>query len=160
MPHRPRSQARALALQALCLFDSLGDQFANELSAFLHDSHTHVDLGLPERLPLEVISFARELAEGTWRARQQYDDLLTQLATDWSITRMPRVDHNILRLGLHELLEHTETAADIVINEAIELARRLGAEDSPRFVNAVLDAGRLQLGIVSARDAANPADVP
>ena len=103
MPLTPRSQARALALQALCLFDSLGEQFADELADFLHDSHVYADLGLPASPPASALAFARQLAEETWRSRQRYDELLGKLATDWSTKRMPRVDHNILRLGLHEL---------------------------------------------------------
>lgn len=156
----PRSQARTLALQALCLFDSLGEQFADQLADFLHDSHVYADLGLPAAPPTDTLAFARELATGTWQNRQRYDELLGKLATDWSIERMPRVDHNTLRLGLHELHEHPETPPEVVINEAIELARRLGSEDSPRFVNAVLDAGRRMLGIDTARDASKPASPP
>ena len=55
---------------------------------------------------------------------------------------MTPVDRNVLRLGLYELLEHPETPPQVVINEAIELARRFGDADSPAFVNGVLDAIR------------------
>jgi transcription antitermination protein NusB len=152
-PRRPRSkrpqrsQARALALQALCLFDSLGEGFAEQLGHFLQDSHVYADLGLTRSPGVENLSFARTLVLGAWQARAQYDELLTQAAADWSISRMTPVDRNILRLGLHELLEHSDTPPEVVIDEAIELARRFGAEDSPGFVNGVLDAIRKQLGI-------------
>ena len=142
MISRRRSQARILALQALCLFDALGEGFEERLGEFLHDSHAHADLGFKRAPPAAVLAFARQLATGTWRQRQQYDELLSRIATGWSVARMPPVDRNILRLGLHELREHPETPPEVVINEAIELARLLGGEDSPAFVNGVLDAAR------------------
>ncbi len=147
MKRTKRSQARALALQALCLFDSLGEGFAAQLDSFLHDSHVYVDLGLRGSPGAANLSFARALAEGAWQARDRYDHLLSQAATEWSISRMPPVDRNILRLGLHELLETPDTPPEVVLDEAIELARRFGGEDSPAFVNGVLDGVWKQLQI-------------
>jgi N utilization substance protein B len=135
-----------LALQALCLFDAIGERFAEQLGEFLLDSHTHGDLGLEAPPSPATSAFARELAEGAWSKRAQYDELLSQTATDWSVARMPPVDRNILRLGLFELSEHPETPPEVVLNEAIELARLFAGEDSPRFVNAVLDVARRRLG--------------
>ncbi len=66
---------------------------------------------------------------------------------------MSPIDRNILRMGLHELLEHPETPPEVVIDEAIELARQFGGEDSPAFVNGVLDAARKHLQIPARRDA-------
>ena len=60
---------------------------------------------------------------------------------------MPPVDRNILRMGLHELLEQPDTPPEVIINEAVELARLLGNADSSSFINAVLDANRRNLGI-------------
>ena len=134
-----------LALQALCLFDALRDDFERQLDAYLHDSHTYVDLGFDSAPPTETIEFARRLALDAWRKREQYDKLLSQTATDWSVSRMPPVDRNILRLGLHELFEHPDTPAEVVIDEAIELARIFSGEDATSFVNAVLDANWRQL---------------
>jgi N utilization substance protein B len=159
-PRRPqakrtkRSQARALALQALCLFDSLGETFSEQLEQFLHDSHAYADLGFSRSPGVQNLTFARDLARGTWQARNRYDQLLAQAATDWSIARMPPVDRNILRLGLHELLEQPDTPPQVAINEAVELARRFGSEDSPGFVNGVLDGLRKQLGIGKEPDSA------
>jgi N utilization substance protein B len=152
-PRRPpfkrtqRSQARALALQAICLFDSLGEGFNEQLEQFLQDSQAYADLGFTRSPGAQNLSFARDLARGAWQARDRYDRLLTQAAADWSISRMPPVDRNILRLGLHELLEQPDTPPQVAINEAVELARRFGSEDSPAFVNALLDGIRKRLGI-------------
>jgi len=140
-----------LALQALCLFDSLGDAFGEQLDDFLRDTQVHADLSFGRRPSAETLTFARQLASGAWAGRDRYDQLLERTATDWSVARMPPTDRNILRLGLHELLEHPETPAEVVINEAVELARVFGGEDSPAFVNAVLDANRRQLGIGTRR---------
>lgn len=145
-----------LALQALCVHEAVGEHFAEELSTFLHDHKTHLDLGLPRAPRPEVLSFARRLVEGTWRNRARYDQILTETASDWSIARMPPVDRNILRLGLHELLEEPDTPPEVVINEAIELARLFAAEDSPGFVNGVLDAARRRFGVPASADATPP----
>jgi N utilization substance protein B len=146
MPIRKRSQARMLAMQALCVFDAVGDAFADRLDEFLGDPHVYEDLGLPETPPNDVLEFARRLALGTWQHRARYDELLSRHAEHWSLNRMPPVDRNILRLGVHELHEQdADRPPQVVINEAVELARRFGGADSPAFVNGLLDAIRRSL---------------
>ncbi|MBN2447650.1 MAG: transcription antitermination factor NusB [Phycisphaerae bacterium] len=140
MPHRKRSQARMLALQALCLYDALGAEFDQQIDRFLTDTSVHHELGIQHSLTPEIISFARELACEAWSRRNQYNEMLGRAVHGWSVRRMPPVDRNILRLGFYELFEHPETPHQVVINEAIELARRFGDADSPAFVNGVLDA--------------------
>jgi N utilization substance protein B len=130
-----------LALQALCLFDAIGDEFADKLDEFLRDPLAHEDLGFEAAPPADTLEFARRLALGTWRHRQRYDELLGRQAAHWTVTRMPPVDRNILRLGLHELHEQAaDRPPQVVINEAVELARRFADADSPAFVNGVLDS--------------------
>lgn len=145
MPLRRRSQARVLALQALCTFDALGDTFHEDLEAFLKDPATYLDLGWDLPPEGEVLRFARELATGAYQLRRRLDELLTQHVPDWSVPRMQPVDRNILRLGLYELQECPDTPFQVVINEAIELARRFGGNESPAFVNGVLDGVRRAL---------------
>jgi N utilization substance protein B len=142
LPLRRRSQARALALQALCLFDALDEAFAPQLEAFLQDPEVLADLEIDSPPPPELLVFARSLAEGAWARRPRYDELLGRTAAHWSVQRMTPVDRNVLRLGLFELLDHGQAPAQVVLNEAIELARRFGDRDSPAFVNGVLDAIR------------------
>jgi N utilization substance protein B len=87
---------------------------------------------------------------------EEIDGLLTHAAENWRLHRMAAVDRNVLRLGTAELLAPTEDApAAVVINEAIELARRYGSKDSPGFVNGVLD--RINQ-LRSERPAAPPAE--
>jgi len=92
----------------------------------------------------ELVDFARSLVSGVLRNRQELDTLLSETADNWSLSRMAATDRNILRLGAFELL-YTSTPPRVTINEAVELAKRYGAKQSPQFVNGILDqlfAGR------------------
>jgi N utilization substance protein B len=91
--------------------------------------------------------FAVELVEGVEREQGALDQHLTGALEHWTIGRLSRVDHNILRIGLYELLWMKEIPARVTIDEGIELAKAYGDQDSGRFVNGVLDelAGRLGL---------------
>lgn len=141
-----------LALQALCAYDAQGEAFTPHLSTFLGDALNYVDLGWRGQCDLNIVAQARALTEGAWKCRPRSDELLRKHVADWSVERMQPVDRNILRLGLYELLEHPETPAPVVIDEAVELANLFGGNDSPGFVNGVLDALRKKLEAL-----ANPA---
>lgn len=141
---RKRTDARALALQALCLYDSVGSQFSQQVSAFLRDAENHVDLELDAPDDTQI-SFAAQLANGAWEKRAEYDRLLEGHVTQWSIGRMPPVDRNLLRLALHEWLTLADLPFPVLVNEAIELSKRFGGNDSAKFVNGVLDGIRRKL---------------
>ncbi len=145
MPLDQRSQARVLALQALCLVDSLGDEFLAELDRFLRDPVNFHDLGWPRAPRDRVFTVAGELARGAWRERARSEQLLAEHVPGWSVERMQPVDRNILRLGLYELLEQPQTPHAVLINEAVELARQFGGAESAGFVNGVLDGVRKAL---------------
>src|SRR5262245_20583238 len=104
---------------------------------------------LPESVSSEGESarFARELVEGVRAHRTRIDELIAAAAEHWRLPRLSRVDAGILRLGTFELLGCPETPASVTINEAIEIARRFGGEDSPAFVNGVLDHIAGELGV-------------
>ena len=157
MPQDERSKARVLAIQALCMFDALGERFGDELDKFLGDPLTYADLGWKRRPRPKLLGLARSLATGTWQHRTRCDELLTEHVSGWSIDRMQPVDRSILRLGLYELLECPDTPAAVVINEAIELAREFGGADSPAFVNGVLDGVRRKLDAKSPNPAVDGA---
>jgi N utilization substance protein B len=131
-----------LALQALCAYEALGDSFDPQLHGFLCDREVQNDLELDRPVPAETIQFASTLARGAWGSRAALDRLLEETAQNWALTRMTPVDRNILRLGLYELHEQPDTPPQVVISEAVELARRFGDAESPGFVNGVLDAIR------------------
>lgn len=86
----------------------------------------------------ELISFAISVLGGVRRNRQEIDALLAERAANWRLERMAVTDRNILRLAAFEML-YTETPDRVVINEAVELAKRFGARQSSQFVNGILD---------------------
>ena len=86
-----------------------------------------------------ALAFAKELVCGAIAARAEIDARIAAHARNWRIERMAAVDRNLLRLSVYELTA-TDTPTQVVINEAVELARDFGAERSPAFVNGVLDA--------------------
>jgi N utilization substance protein B len=90
-------------------------------------------------LPEGARAFAKELVTGVVSGRDALDARLAAHARHWRVERMATVDRNVLRLAAYELL-HTDTPTAVVIDEAVELARRFGGERSPEFVNGVLDA--------------------
>lgn len=86
----------------------------------------------------ESIDFASSLISGVRRNRAELDDLLRRRADNWSLERMAATDRNLLRLSAFEIL-YTETPGRVIINEAVEIAKRFGSKTSPQFVNGVLD---------------------
>lgn len=138
-----RRAARALALQILFALDNDGDT---------------IDLGAAvatwsDRFELEVDGEARALAEVLVDAagrdhgrRAKIDDQIVAGSRNWRLERMGRVDRNILRLAVGELLHTPGTPVRVVINEAVELAKRFGTAESSAFVNGVLDRIAASLG--------------
>jgi N utilization substance protein B len=100
---------------------------------------------LERRADSEVESFARDLFQAAVNDIDRLDRLVREHAQNWRLERMAAVDRNILRVALCELLHHPETPPSVVINEALEIARRFSGEDSVEFVNGVLDAIRKSL---------------
>jgi N utilization substance protein B len=87
----------------------------------------------------EAFSYARRLVEGAYANREAIDEMIRGQADHWRLERMPAVDRNILRLAVHELLSEPDVPKLVVVDEAIELAKKYGAEQSGRFVNGLLD---------------------
>ena len=84
-------------------------------------------------------TFANNLFTGAIRELEQIDRLLRAHAEHWRPERMPIVDRNILRLGIYELCHHPETPPAVVINEALEIARKFSGEEAVQFINGMLD---------------------
>ncbi len=85
-----------------------------------------------------TIEFAHDLLAGVRRSRNELDEMLKARAANWSLHRMAATDRNVLRLGAYEIL-YTDTPNRVAVNEAVELAKRYGAKQSPQFVNGILD---------------------
>ena len=84
-------------------------------------------------------TFAKELVAAAVERAKEVDDLIVSSSKNWRLERMSRVDRNILRLGACELLAFRDVPVKVVINEAVELAKRFGTSESSAFVNGVLD---------------------
>jgi len=90
--------------------------------------------------PEKVKAFSSVLLEGTWNNREKIDTLIGSCAENWSIERMSKVDRSILRMAVYELLHCQDIPPKVAINEAIELGKLFGSENSGAFINGVLDA--------------------
>ena len=127
-----RSRAREVALQLL--FQK--DQNPHPISRKAIDQFAH------DRLngDAELATYCLALYDGALRHQAEIDPKLTATAENWRLNRMTPVDRNVLRLGVYELLFDPERAPlEVVIDEAIELARRYGSKESGGFVNGILD---------------------
>jgi N utilization substance protein B len=135
--HASRAQSRQAALQVLYSLDvgrRAGEQLASEtVDEALAAVAAHFEL------PEGARDYARELAIGVARNREAIDRMLAGHATNWRIERMAAVDRNVLRLAAFEM-GWAGVPPSVAIDEAVELARRFGADPSPAFVNGVLDA--------------------
>ena len=121
-----RSKARKRALDVLYESELRG----NDAVATLAD---RIQLAEPP-----VNDYTIELVEGVQEHRPRIDEILSQYAEGWTVDRMPDVDRAVLRLGVYELLWPEDVPDAVAIDEAVELAKTLSTDESPRFVNGVL----------------------
>ena len=124
-----RSTARRLAMQALYQ----ADLSASDIDTALKN------ISESENFIPETLSFAGDLAQAAWSAKETSDQVIKDLAIDWPLDRIGKVDRAILRLAIQEL-ESTETPASVVINEAVELAKKYSGDESAKFINGILGA--------------------
>ena len=129
-PVGSRRTGRAYALQLLYARD--GDPTTDVTAV---DWAAEFDL----EIDAEAQKFARELVTAATEHAGKVDELIASASKNWRIDRMSRVDRNILRLGTCELKWFKDTPLKVVINEAVELAKRFGTAESSAFVNGVLD---------------------
>ncbi|MFC1911607.1 transcription antitermination factor NusB [Chloroflexota bacterium] len=123
-----RRKARALALQALYEIDSTR-----------HEAEAVVSRLLAEEKLLEGnSSFVREIVSQVIRNKENLDRNIQRFAPAWPIGQIPVIDRNILRLAIFEVLFDNKVSVKVVINEAVELAKRFGSDSSPKFINGVL----------------------
>jgi transcription antitermination protein NusB len=85
-----------------------------------------------------VPEYAVELVEGVTSHRVRIDEIIASYAEGWTMDRMPPIDRNVLRIGVYEMLWRDDIPDVVAIDEAIELAKSLSTDDSPRFINGVL----------------------
>jgi N utilization substance protein B len=134
-----RTRARERALQALYQIDVAAEGIDDALAAFWKSF---------EPVEREVRELAEGLVRGVAAHRRAVDEAIEEASSNWRLDRMARVDRNVLRLAVYELLK-TDVPVKVVINEAIELGKKFGSESSGAFVNGVLD--RVAAGLAPAR---------
>jgi N utilization substance protein B len=133
-----RRQAREIALQALFQLDlnQAEDGISPEAQeTFAVDSAVDASSGLPQK----DLSYARDLVHGAKLSQADIDSIIRDLSLDWSLERMAAVDRNIVRIAIYEMqFSQEKLAPKIAINEAVELAKKFGTDESGRYVNGVL----------------------
>jgi transcription antitermination protein NusB len=138
----PRRQGREVALQILCAVDASP---AADPKGALDIYFSHLAAGADEEADMpgkDTLDrpFIDALVRATLDNREAIDAAITQVSRTWRLDRMARVDRNILRLAVAEMLHLPDIPARVSINEAVELAKRFGAAESPAFVNGLLDS--------------------
>ncbi len=122
-------------LQVLYGLDVAGVRESAKAPWAVDTFHESFELGMDER----SISFAHELVAGVLTHLSELDDVIQSASRNWRVERMARVDRNILRLTTYELQHCSSVPVKVAINEAVEAAKRFGAQDAPAFVNGILD---------------------
>jgi len=130
-----RRKAREYALQMLFQWDITRDT-VDQIAANFWIHHDE---------PPSLVAFTRQLVEDTIQHIEKIDALIQRHAEHWRLDRMAVVDRNLLRLATAEFLCDKETPRTVVINEAIEIARRFSAQESPQFINGILDSIKKEL---------------
>ena len=126
-----RRRARELALQALYAIDMNPALTVEQALAFARSIEVVDDAA--------ALGYAETLLRGAVEHAAEIDAIIQGASKNWRLERMARVDRNLLRLGTYELRFVTDVPAKVAINEAIEVAKRFGAAESPAFVNGLLD---------------------
>ena len=147
---KERRLSREIVMQVLFLWEAQGlllrlnkqdarkldnDEISTFLGQFLHNFY-HKD-----KINIDI-NFIIELISGTLESISKIDRLIAANSTKWRIERMGAIDRAILRMACYEMAIKKELSASVIINEAVEVAKRYGSEHSPPFVNAVLDTIR------------------
>lgn len=135
-----RRKARELALQML---------FENDVAGTRADEMFQRSADL-QKAPPTIRDFTERLVSGTLANRDDLDAIITKQAEHWRLARMPIVDRNILRLALFELLHEPSTPRPVIIDEALEIAKRFSTPRSSQFINGILD------GVLKSRKAEGP----
>jgi N utilization substance protein B len=131
MTTKTRRKSRELAMQMLFQAD-MGHQSEDEVRATFWRAGDPVDA--------EVRGFAEDLFRVAMLRQAEIDELILRNSKNWRLERMPGVDRNLLRMAIGEMLGFKSTPFPVVINEALEIARRYSAPESINFLNGLLDA--------------------
>jgi len=130
-----RRKSREHAMQVLFYLDMAGDNSNQGIETFYDHFH-----------PAEkAIPFSRTLVAGVKRSQHLIDTTIERFSSNWKIHRMPHVDRNILRIAVFEMMYCEDIPLKVSINEAIDIAKKFGTEDSGPFINGILDSLRIAI---------------
>jgi N utilization substance protein B len=146
-----RRLARELALQSLYQIEmnevTITDAIANVVEEAQNEDEAQLTK-VKDTIALEDIM---ELVEGTLTRKDHIDDLLIDYLKGWQMDRLSRIDREILRLASYEMLYRDDVPPKVVVNEAIELAKHFGSDESGKFVNGVLGKMIKELDEIKAK---------
>jgi len=131
-----RRSSRELALKFLYQFELNGGDLDEQIKLFLERNSSQED----------VANFMKELVVSLIDKMEEIDEIIQKFSDHWILDRMTVIDRNILRMGVCELLFNFSTPPKVVINEAIDIAKKYGNEDSPEFINGILDKVYNEIG--------------
>ena len=90
-------------------------------------------------------SYALELLQGVTSSLETIDNVISEAAANWRLPRIAATDRNLMRIAVYEMMSRSDVPPQVAINEAVEIAKRFAGEDSPKFVNGILDAVRAKI---------------
>ena len=136
---RKRTLAREFALQILYQWEITKDDIEFCLENFWQER-------AEKELDAELKNFTAKLVKGTVSCLKEIDQKISSYAQNWQLERMALVDRNVMRLGCFELLYCDDIPSKVSINEAVEIAKRFSSPEAGKFVNAILDKIKAEIG--------------
>jgi len=127
---RKRTISREIALKVLYACDISKDSLKDTIEKFWLVNN---------KFDENIIDFSNSIVFGINEYFEQINNIISESSANWTITRMATIDRNILRIACFELLYHLDTPEKVIMNEAINLAKKYGDENSSKFVNGMLD---------------------
>ena len=127
-----RRQARELAMQALFYMDMQNDLSLQTLDCFCDNF----------RPPKKTQPFFLTLVKGVLETRHQVDEIIERFSENWNIRRMSCVDRNVMRVAVYELAYCDDIPPKVTINEAVDIGKKFGTEESGAFINGIMDSIR------------------
>jgi len=148
-----RRQARELAMQALFYMDMQNDASLQMLESFCENFQP----------PKKVHPFFMALVNGVLENRREIDNLIERYSKNWKLNRMSGVDRNVMRIAVYELLCCEDIPPKVSINEAVDVGKKFGTEESGAFINGIMDSirdalvkeGMLKKNLVKVNDEVN-----
>jgi N utilization substance protein B len=148
-----RRLAREVAVQSLYQMEMNGVNSQQAVDMVMQEARQDNEIGVAVEQLAAIDGLSRELTEAVFSRREELDGILAEYLTGWQVDRLSRVDRQILRLAAYEMTSR-EVPPKVVVNEAIELAKHFGTDESGKFVNGVLG------GMIRDRQAPQAEEAP